>query len=430
MGFPSGPDLSPPINQKRNKRWGLRNRSHSEVIETTSPAARAVFQPNQTKICEEETKDIEKRESMVVSITNNKIGNISLKITNRIDASKEHIDTTQAFQMSQPPSKELTGPIDPDDSLLSQETAPESESDEDMNNSRTSANEEEEDSSSQDSASSAFSKRTSVRFADEIGLPIQNILRYECDRKQREHSELLVLCMSPEHKKFEFLHVGYHRHEDTNCHTVRDLLHALPGMCTDDVFSKEKFVALYRNNGVDQFFVNLCSLRKNDQKNQSKSKSNYEEPSLLLRECGFRENELIVAAIHGSSERSVLAGIGPVLSNEKIRKTLKRARRSRRGLKFIGGEDAEDDEDSIGGHSAQRQQPQSLRRRQRKTEENNGKPAERPKENASGCGELLDVDEYCDDYDPIRDVADFCKQLSVGIIVVCLGTFIFSAVGF
>lgn len=430
MGFPSAPDLSPPINQERNKRWGLRNRSHSEVIESTSPSVRGGFLPNQPKACEEEKKDVENRESMVVPITTSNIGKITLKITNHIDATKEHIDSTPSFQMSTPPSKELSVPIDPNDSLLSQETAPESESDEDMNNSSTSTNEEEEDSSSQDSASSSFSKRTSVRFADEIGLPIQNILHYECDRKQREHSELLVLCMSPEHKKFEFLHVGYHRHEDSNSHTVWDLLHALPGMCTDDVFSKEKFVALYRNNGVDQFFVNLCSSRKNNSTNQTASEKNYEESSLLLRECGFRENELIVAAIHGSSERSVLTGIGPLLSNEKIRKTLKRARRSRRGLKFIGGENAEDDEDSIDGHSAQIQQPQSLRRRQRKTEENNGIYAERPKQDTSNCGELLDVDQYCDDYDPIRDVADFYKQLLVGIIVVCLGTFIFSALGF
>eukprot|EP00751_Fragilariopsis_kerguelensis_P016425 CAMPEP_0170841036 /NCGR_PEP_ID=MMETSP0734-20130129/4932_1 /TAXON_ID=186038 /ORGANISM="Fragilariopsis kerguelensis, Strain L26-C5" /LENGTH=245 /DNA_ID=CAMNT_0011208955 /DNA_START=262 /DNA_END=1000 /DNA_ORIENTATION=- len=163
----------------------------------------------------------------------------------------------------------------------------------------------------------------SVRFADEIGLPIEHILLYECDRKQREHSELLVLCICPEKKKFEFLHVGYHHHQEnkdesdddkddkiievltsptmyptntTTAATVQDLIQGLPNMCTDPTFVNANFVTLYRNNGKgDSIFRKL------------------EEHLLPLTNGGFRENELVVAAIEGSSETNELFSKGSVL---------------------------------------------------------------------------------------------------------------------
>ncbi|OEU17791.1 hypothetical protein FRACYDRAFT_238216 [Fragilariopsis cylindrus CCMP1102] len=125
--------------------------------------------------------------------------------------------------------------------------------------------------------STSFQNNGGVRFADEIGLPMEHVLHYTCDREQREHSELLVLCICPEQKRFEFLHVGYHH----------------------------------------KFFQKL------------------EDWSVPLPECGFRENELLVVAFKGSSESDVLEGISPILSNDRIMKTLKRGRRSRRSLKFV-----------------------------------------------------------------------------------------------
>ena len=47
------------------------------------------------------------------------------------------------------------------------------------------------------------------------------------------------------------------------------------------------------------------------------------ENDKMEMDSGFQENEVLVAAIKGSSERAVLQGIGPILGNKKIRKILK-----------------------------------------------------------------------------------------------------------
>ena len=266
-----------------------------------------------------------------------------------------------------------------DSSFQTQETLPESDS---------------EDSGS--SLSSSVCSKQSVRFADEVGLPIQSIMHYEC--QPPEHSELLVLCLCPIKKTFEFLHVGYHGA------TLVDLLSALPGMCTNEVFGDSKFTFLYRNSGLA--FENLC-----------------EEPeseTITLRECGFRENEVVVAAVEGSPRRAVLEGIGPLLGNAKIRKTLKRARRSRRGLKFVRAKSEREDP-----YHLQKRRDLSLRRKNAKKETKRIDvivPKIEP-----DAAEL--VDEYCHDYDPLYDVAEYHKHLLLGILAIGSGTVVFSALG-
>jgi len=289
----------------------------------------------------------------------------------------------------------------------------------------------------------------SVRFADEIGLPIEHILHYECDRKQREHSELLVLCMCPKKKKFEFLHVGYHHQENndesdddkddkvievltsptmstkntTTAANVQDLIQGLPNMCTDPIFVNANFVALYRNNG----------------KGDSKFRK-LEEHLLPLTNCGFRENELVVAAIEGSSERAVLEGIGPLLSNDRIMTTLKRGRRSRRSLKFVRNNG------NVGWRrlklSLSPKSPSSssssmiTRRKSRITKKSDYICSSTSRSSAgskiytinSSSNDL--VDEYCHDYDSFnRTSEDKWGQLLRAFVAVFVGTLIFSTFG-
>ena len=136
-----------------------------------------------------------------------------------------------------------------------------------------------------------------------------------------------------------------------------------------------------------------------------------------------------MAAIHGSSEPAVLAGIGPLLSNQKILKTLKRGRRSRRGLKFISryGYGGDDGKDGL----YHRQKSRNLSRRRRKTKKQiKGSDEKHPNavpQMDADCGEL--VDEYCHDYDPLYDVAEYHTKLLLGILAVGSGTVVFSALG-
>lgn len=416
----------------------------------------------QTKACEEEDKKENNNDQriennmMMMRYSNNTISNsIFLKSTNSSNPSTMEPSEFPNFpdlpSIDQPHCivKDHQDLDDQrDDSFLTQETAPESDSETDVINSCTCIDEAEscicvtspdiEGSCSQylSASSSMYSKQSlSVHFADEVGLPIKSIRRYECDRRQREHCELMVLCICPEKKTFEFLHVGYHRYQESDT-SLANLLSGLPDMCTNPIFAKAKFAALYHNNGVDRVFENLCSPRAKptdpaDNKKTIGSNSDdcgNETCRLSLQDCAFRENEVVVAAIDGSSERAVLLGIGPLLRNEKILKTLKRARRSRRGLKFVRGE-ADDDKGS--SYLLQKNRGMSLRRRRTK-KESKGSDEKHPNANAvpkldSDCGEL--VDEYCHDYDPLYDVAEYHRKLLLGIFAIGSGTAIFVALG-
>jgi len=432
------------IENIRRKRSRLPKHPHfaSKDISRFSPCEVQNFL-TQTKACKKEEKKensnehgIENNQMMMRSSNNTLSSSIYLKSTS--------ISNTSTMEPSEFPNFSDLSPIKKpyciakdhqdlddqrDDSFRTQETVPETDSETDDMDIVTKA------------SSSMYSKQSlSVHFADEVGLPIESIRHYECDRRQREHSELVVLCICPEKKTFEFLHVGYHRYQENDT-SLADLLRGLPDMCTNPVFAKAKFVSLYRNNGVDRVFENLCAPRAKQTDpavNETTIDSNSDDCDnemcrLPLQDFAFRENEVVVAAIDGSSERAVLLGIGPLLRNEKILKTLKRARRSRRGLKFVRGEA---DGDKGSSNHLQKSRDLSVRRRRTKKEskvpdENHPKPNAVPNDAVpnldSDCGGL--VDEYCHDYDPLYDVAQYHRQLLLGIIAISSGTAIFAALG-
>jgi hypothetical protein len=392
----------------------------------------------QTKACEEEEQKENNNEHRIESnqMTMRSSNNTYLKSTNSSNPSTMEPSKFPNFSDLSPIKKPSCVVKDHqdlddqrDDSFLTQETVPETDSETDDMDLVTKA------------SSSMCSKQSlSVHFADEVGLPIERIRHYECDRRQREHSEIVVLCICPEKKTFEFLHVGYHRYQESDT-SLADLLRGLPEMCTNPVFAKAKFVSLYRNNGVDRVFENLCGLRAKQTHSSdndttiasNKDDCGNETRRLPLQDFAFRENEVVVAAIDGSSERAVLLGIGPLLRNEKILKTLKRARRSRRGLKFLRGEA---DEDKGSSYHLRKSRDLSVRRRRTKKEcrvpdENHPKPNAVPDDAVlnldSDCGEL--VDEYCNNYNPLYDVAQYHRQLLLGIVAISSGTAIFAALG-
>jgi hypothetical protein len=169
---------------------------------------------------------------------------------------------------------------------------------------------------------------------------------------------------------------------------------------------------------VDRVFENLCAPKKPTRPSTKGGGRAFRNARrrIPLRDCGFRENEVVVAAIDGSSERAVLEGIGPLLGNEKILKTLKRARRSRRGLKFVRGKA---DKSSYASPTLQRRKP--------KKEDTDEKHPNAVPNIDSDKGKL--VDEYCHDYDPLCDVSEYQKQLLVGLLAIGSGTVVFSALG-
>lgn len=495
------PTLLPPTGPRSRKRWRLRahNRistnEHEHENELPVPVSpRYGFSPFRTQnrrtgsVCEEESKETEDvvigsgSSSIILKITNTNTNTNTNTSDPTPSGHLPEIPVVPSFQMPHSIGKNLEGHPDPNESFETQETvsSSDSESEDDMSHASNAScsivsDEDEEDNdsssttssttSSQDSSSSSHSKR-SIRFADEVGLPIQKIRHYQCDRKEREHSELLVLCLFPERKKFEFLHVGYHHQyggDNKNNGTgtgIRNLLRALPGMCSDPLFSVSKFDALYRANKADKAFVNLCLCAAEDENadpdanppaDRSASDAEFDSLSdverdsdseggslldLTLTECAFKENELVVASVRGSPERAVLEGIGSLLSNDKIVKTLKRARRSRRSLQFVPGPGEMKSQTNT--NSRQRKRPSSKDKKSQTTKTKDVKKKSETDCRSTtliktktttkpDCTELLDV--YCDDYDPLRDESEFFRQLLVGVVAVGTGTAVFSALG-
>jgi hypothetical protein len=171
-----------------------------------------------------------------------------------------------------------------------------------------------------------------VRFADEEGLPMEEVCQWtkadEDDVLDRNHyEELLVLCLSPQHKRFEFLHVGYfpqaNLDELRRATNVEDLLHGIPCMATDPLFQDSAFDALYRatKGGALERIPVGCT---------------------LLRDCNFRTNELVVASMEGSQHEDLLQGLGPLLGNSRLMKRVRRGQKSGLGLKLVS--DDGDDE--------------------------------------------------------------------------------------
>ena len=434
--------LSPIENSSRTKR-----RLPSPIPFTGKDASsrREILAfPTRTKAHEEEEKEEETKEhnnegrienihALMTSSNTTISSSISLRKT--INSKIPKFSNLSPIKISPRVTKDLDH--QKDNSFQTQETAPESDSDNDgedgscvciLNESEVDTchcimSEDTQNSYIRSSSPLSMCSKQSlgVRFADEVGLPIKSILHYECDRRQREHSELVVLCICPEKKSFEFLHVGYFRHQGSDA-SVEDLLLDLPGMCTNPVFCQSRFTALYRNSNLS--FVNLCLPQSTA---DSHNESFHETKNQLLRDCGFRENEVVVAAIDGSSERAVLEGIGPLLENEKIQQTLKRARRSRRGLKFIRGIHEADNNDKDCHYHLQKRRDLSLRRRQTKQEGRDKKHTDAVPKIETDSVELMD--ENCHDYDPLYGAAEYHKQLLLGILAIGSGTVVFSVLG-
>ena len=428
------PVLTHPITPRSRRRGRPSVRNHI-ATEHELPSV-SVHDRTNVNVCQEENKENE--DDLIISSSSC----ISLKIRHDVDHSVYLSEIVPSFHQMPYPTSSKNLKDNLNQSFETQETVSVSESEDDMSNLSST---DDGDSNGQDSSSSLSShSKRSIRFADELGLPIEKVRHYECDRKEREHSELLILCMCPEQKKFEFLHVGYHQYEEENGVTVKALLRALPGMCTDPVFSTHsEFVNLYQKSSeFDEAFENLCE----DKDKQS---------SLTLTDCDFRENELIVASVSGSSEQAVLDGIGSLLSNDDIRKTLKRARRSRRSLQFVYSKEER-------CQRRRKRRASILRRRLlkkgskgvsyeknhdvvveskgasilRKKLAKKGSSDERPEENCCAVESETEpvcsdpVDECCHNNCDELSSESYKQQLLVALFTIGSGTVVFSAMGF
>lgn len=133
-----------------------------------------------------------------------------------------------------------------------------------------------------------------VSFADDAGLPLQQVRLVE--KQVSAFSRIVVLLLSPEDRVFEFLHAEFPLDDST---TVDVLLEQLPLIATNEVFNDKTFVAISRTKNNTQL-----------------------ENSAPLQDCSLDESELVLGVMEGFSVPDIAAFALPLLVNQKILKAV------------------------------------------------------------------------------------------------------------
>ena len=144
-----------------------------------------------------------------------------------------------------------------------------------------------------------------VSFADEWGSPLKEVRVMEAPPVRR----LVLLLLSPEDRKFEFLHLEYPLDDST---TVQVVLEQLPKLVANPIFRQLSFSCLAKTS-------------KNEKLDNMKS----------MADCDLADNELLIGILPGYSMNQIGGFAVPLLLNGDIIKAVSRAKRSGKGLKTI-----------------------------------------------------------------------------------------------
>jgi hypothetical protein len=149
-----------------------------------------------------------------------------------------------------------------------------------------------------DSDDSVDKRVRAIRFADEKGLPMEEVFYLGGPDDLTTLGCMVILLLSPEDRQFEFIQAEYLLYDGT---TVSDLLQQMPGMATNESFINQRFTSLYRTIGE-----NGCELIN----------------SLPLKDCDVPKTEVVVGVSQGHSGKEMIAFALPLLLNDRITKAV------------------------------------------------------------------------------------------------------------
>lgn len=144
-----------------------------------------------------------------------------------------------------------------------------------------------------------------VSFADERGVPLVEVRELDPPLYQR----MVLLLLSPNDRKFEFLHLEYPLDDNT---TVQVVIDQVPKVSANPVFQRFTFSCLARTSRNEKL-----------------------ENNHLIGDCKLVENELLLGIPMGYAMTQIGACAVPLLLNGDIIKAVNRAKKSGRGLKTI-----------------------------------------------------------------------------------------------
>lgn len=131
-----------------------------------------------------------------------------------------------------------------------------------------------------------------VRFADEMGLPLEETTVFEDDDDERTR-RLIILLLSPNQRKFEFVHVSYRVLERM---TLSDIIEQLPDLATNEILAKQRYTGLCRVRFGYQELINLVAVQS----------------------CGLSQDEILIAIVDGYKGRDLVQVAMPIFSSRHI----------------------------------------------------------------------------------------------------------------
>ena len=144
-----------------------------------------------------------------------------------------------------------------------------------------------------------------VSFADKDGSPLQHVRMIEPSPTRK----LLLLLLSPQDRKFEFLNLEYPLDDNTTAKVVVD---QIPKLASNPLFRTFTFTSLARTSVSEQL-----------------------DGDGLMVDFDLKDNELLLGIPMGYQAHQIGAFAVPLLLNGDIIKAVKSAKRSGKGLKVL-----------------------------------------------------------------------------------------------
>jgi len=163
-------------------------------------------------------------------------------------------------------------------------------------------------------------KQRSICFADEAGYPMETVHmvdRHDDDDENYDPSRqrLLILCLSPSDRKFEFVHANFSLHSRVS---VASVLQQLPLFVSDSVIQAQNYTRLCKANGGTEL-INALSLHDYELVPDEilvAVLENYSSPVMHRMAEGLIANDEIIKAVMRTTSGSHT--LHRILSNDEV----------------------------------------------------------------------------------------------------------------
>jgi hypothetical protein len=139
-----------------------------------------------------------------------------------------------------------------------------------------------------------------IRFADEVGKPLADYCLIGGKDDPHATGRIVIMLLSPQERKFEFIHAEFLRREKT---TVAHVLYQVPKIATNVLFQSKTF-------------INLCRTRQGNTDLDNNQ---------ILQDYDMEDSELLIGVLEGFTGKEMAQSALPLLLNGRITQAVRKA---------------------------------------------------------------------------------------------------------